>query len=201
MEKSPYRRLLNEKKGQTMKVVYPVPNRCINCHLCEVACIVQHSRSQNPISAYCVDGLRFNWEWARNFVDPTDAKAGERPMPLSRCKVSIDNSSFASTMCRHCEIPDCVLACKNGSLYKDASGRTMVDEEKCVGCWMCVMACRFGVITRNIEKQNVSGVPCNGINHHCDLCPGRSTPACVAICPTQALVCEEREEIQSETDK
>lgn len=175
-----------------MKVVYPVPNRCINCHLCEVACIVEHSKSRNPIGAYSLEGLRFNSEWARNFVDPAEAKAAGRTPSQARCKVSIDNSSFTSSMCRHCEIPDCVLACKNGALYKDESGRTLVDESKCVGCWMCVMACRFGVITRNIEKQNVPGVVSNGVNHHCDLCPNRTTPACVSVCPTQALVYEDR---------
>ncbi len=179
-----------------MKVVYPVPNRCINCHLCEVACAVEHSRTRNANSAYQIEGLRFNWEWARQYVDPAEAKAAGRPIPAARCKVSIDNTSFTSTMCRHCEIPDCVLACKNGALYKDESGRTLVDEEKCIGCWMCVMACRFGAIVRNVEKQNVPAAKSNGINHHCDLCPGRTTPACVAICPTQALVYEDRQRKQ-----
>jgi len=121
-------------------------------------------------------------------------------MPPARCKVSIDQSTFATAMCRHCEIPDCVLGCKNGALYKDGSGRTLVDEEKCVGCWMCVMTCRFGVITRNVGDQNVPGVPSNGINHHCDLCPGQEIPACVAVCPVQALVCEERKDLPAEAD-
>jgi carbon-monoxide dehydrogenase iron sulfur subunit len=155
---------------------------------------VQHSQSKNPFGAYHLEGLRFNWEWAQNFVDPAEAQAANRPTPLARCKVSIDGASFTSTMCRHCEIPDCVLACKNGALYKDESGRTLVDEEKCVGCWMCVMACRFGAISRNVNQQNVPAVTSNGINHHCDLCPGRSVPACVSICPTQALVYEERDQ-------
>jgi carbon-monoxide dehydrogenase iron sulfur subunit len=186
-----------------MKVVYPVPNRCINCHLCEVACITEHSKSKNPIGAYSLEGLCFNWEWTKKYADPAEAKAAARSVSSARCKVSIDNANFASSMCRHCEIPDCMLACKNGALYKDSSGRTLVDEEKCVGCWMCVMACRFGVITRNVERQNVPDVPSNGINHHCDLCPNRSTPACVAVCPTQALVYEDRlrEHDEMETPK
>jgi carbon-monoxide dehydrogenase iron sulfur subunit len=175
-----------------MKVVYTIANRCINCHLCEVACTTEHSKSRNPIGAYASEGRQFNWERIRNYADPADALADGKAPPTARCKVSIDRSSFASTMCRHCEIPDCVLACKNGALYKDESGRTLVDEEKCVGCWMCVMACRFGVISRNVEKQNVPGVRSNGINHHCDLCPGRSVPACVSVCPTGAIVYEER---------
>jgi carbon-monoxide dehydrogenase iron sulfur subunit len=158
-----------------------------------VACIAEHSRSKNPVGAYCAENLRFNWESVEDFADPAEAKESGNVQPMSRCKVSIDNSSFSSTMCRHCEIPDCLLACKNGAIYKDASGRTLVDEKKCVGCWMCVMACRFGVISRNVEVKNVPAVPRNGINHHCDLCPGRKTPACVFVCPTRALVYEQRE--------
>jgi anaerobic carbon-monoxide dehydrogenase iron sulfur subunit len=181
-----------------MKVVYPVPNRCINCHLCEVACIVQHSQTKNPVAAYQVENLRFNWEATQGLVDPAESLAANRPAPLARCRVSIDGASFVSAMCRHCEIPDCVLACKNGALYKDDTGRTLVDETKCIGCWMCIMACRFGVITRNVNQRNVPAVPSNGVNHHCDLCPGRSTPACVAVCPTQALVYEERSDQTAE---
>ncbi len=184
-----------------MKVVYPVIGRCINCHLCEVACIISHSKSREPISAYFFEGLRFNWEQSKDFVDPAEAKLADANIPLSRCKVWEDKVTFISTMCRHCEIADCILACKNGALYRDESGRVLLDEDKCVGCWMCVMACRFGAISRNVEKQNVPGVKNNGINHHCDLCGDLKIPACVAVCPTRALVYEERdypEEMNSE---
>lgn len=85
-----------------------------------------------------------------------------------------------------------MLACKNGSLSKDAAGRTVLNEDKCVGCWMCIMACRYGAISRNPYHQNVPAVASNAINHHCDLCPERETPACVSVCPTQALVYENR---------
>lgn len=181
-----------------MKVVYPVANRCIDCHLCEVACIVEHSATRNPIACYFREQLQFNWKLSGRFVDPAEAKAADRPFPLSRCCVSNGGSgsgsavSFISTMCRHCDVADCILACKNGALYKDESGRILLDEDKCVGCWMCIMACPYGAITRNVDKQNVPAVESNGVNHHCDLCPGRSVPACVYVCPTKALVYEER---------
>jgi len=175
-----------------MKTVYPISNRCINCHLCEIACIVEHSSTKSPVGAYFLEGLRFNWEHSAGFPDPAEAKDADRATPLSRCRVWSEQYSFISTMCRHCEVAECVLACKNGALYKDEAGRVLVDEEKCVGCWMCVMACPFGAISRNVEKHNVPAVPSNGVNHHCDLCPDRDFPACVRICPTQALVYEER---------
>lgn len=180
-----------------MKVVYPLPEKCMNCGLCEVACIVAHSKSKDPISAYFIEGLRFNWQESSGIVDPEQAKKEGKPKPLSRCRawaewIDKNRVVFMTTMCRHCEVADCILACKNGALYKDPTGRVMLDEDKCVGCWMCIMACRFGAITRNVEKKNVPQVKCNGINHHCDLCVDREVPACVAVCPTGALVYEDR---------
>lgn len=176
-----------------MKVVYPEHNRCINCGLCEVACIVAHSKSKGPISSHLEEDLQFNWESSENHADPETARLANRSIPLSRCRAWKNDTTFISTMCRHCQVAECVLACKNGALYKDNSGRVLVNEDKCVGCWMCVMACRFGAITRNVNKKNVPEVKSNGINHHCDLCPDRDIPACVEVCPTRALVYAERE--------
>jgi len=177
-----------------MKRVYPVEERCIDCHLCEVACIVEHSRTKDPVAAYQIEGLQFNRVFGGAYVDPAEALRAGREHSLARCFVSSRAPLSISTNCRHCAEPDCVLACKNGSLYQDETGRVLVDETKCVGCWMCIMACRYGAITRNPRIQNVPSVPNNGINHHCDLCPEREIPACVYVCPTQALVYEDRGE-------
>ena len=176
-----------------MKRVYPVEDRCINCHLCEVACIVEHSDTKAALSAYHAEGLRFNPVDGRSIVDPAAALAAGMPKPLNRTVVDVVGHASISTNCRHCIEPDCVLACKNGSLYVDDEGRVRLHEDKCVGCWMCIMACRYGAITRNPTHTNVPDQKNNGINHHCDLCPTRETPACVWICPTAALVYQDRD--------
>jgi carbon-monoxide dehydrogenase iron sulfur subunit len=59
------------------------------------------------------------------------------------------------------------------------SGMVIVDAEKCIGCWMCIIACPYGVLTRDISNKTVA---------KCDLCPGRDIPVCVANCPNEALV-------------
>lgn len=174
-----------------MKRVYPREERCINCHLCEVACIVSHSRTKTALGAYQVEGLAFNSARVRT-VDPAAALEKGTPLPLNRCRVDVREAVSVSLSCRHCTEPDCVKACKNGSLYQDEVGRVLLREDHCVGCWMCLMACRYGAIERNPYSKNVPGQENNGINHHCDLCKDRSLPACVTICPTQALVYEER---------
>ena len=175
-----------------MKRVYPKEENCMNCRLCEVACIVEHSKSREPIGAYFVEGLAFNSAATEEWIDPAEALEAGKKNPLNRAVVSRNGYSSISTNCRHCSEASCVLACKNGSLYYDEEGRVRVNEERCVGCWMCLMACEYGAITRNPSVKNVPRVKNNGINHHCDLCPERTQPACVMVCPTGALVYEER---------
>jgi carbon-monoxide dehydrogenase iron sulfur subunit len=175
-----------------MKVIYPIEERCINCHLCEVACILEHTVTKTPVAAYTTEKVRFNREESSHIPDPAVASELGKPKPLTRCFVEENYPINLSTNCRHCEEPACLLACKNGSLYKNDLGHVLVDEKKCVGCWMCMMACPYGAISRNPTKKNMPGVASNGINHHCDLCPERDTPACVFICPTKAIVYEDR---------
>ena len=174
--------------------VYPVEERCINCHLCEVACIVEHSETKSILDAFHIEGLTFNKEDGCRFVDPAEAQEAGRTPATNRTNVQTAGYASISTSCRHCAEPDCVLACKNGSLYVDETGRVRLDEDKCVGCWMCVMACRYGAISRNPAKKNVPAVKNNGTNLHCDLCPDRDEPACVWVCPTKALVYEDRDQ-------
>lgn len=156
-----------------MKVVYPVEDFCVQCYLCQVACVVEHSRSKDVIKAYFLEKLRFT----------------------ERCRVHSKGPVSISIMCRHCSEPECMEACKNGSIVKDKSGRVMVNEEKCVSCWMCIMACPYGVI----KKMN--DVP-RGIYHpvslKCDLCPESEVPACVRACPNRALVFEDRGEREND---
>jgi carbon-monoxide dehydrogenase iron sulfur subunit len=66
-----------------------------------------------------------------------------------------------------------------GSMVRDEETGLVVNrEEKCVGCWMCVMACPYGVINRDSEKR---------LAVKCDRCPDSGYPQCVKSCPTRAL--------------
>jgi anaerobic carbon-monoxide dehydrogenase iron sulfur subunit len=149
-----------------MKKVYPNKEVCIGCHLCEVACLTAHSKSRDVIIAY---------------------KEEKDALGLSPCKTVIhDGPACVALSCRHCDEPACVAACISGALTKNReNGRTEYDEDKCVGCWSCVMACPFGSIRRHPIKEKIV---------KCDLCAGRDVPACVEVCPNWALVYEDRGE-------
>ena len=149
-----------------MKKVYPNKDFCIGCHLCEVACLTAHSKSKDIIIAF---------------------KEERVEQGVCSCKgVSHQGPDSVALSCRHCDEPSCVAACVSGALTKNPeTGRTEYNEEQCVGCWSCVMACPFGSIRRHPIKAKIV---------KCDLCAGRDMPACVEACPNLALLYEDRDE-------
>lgn len=139
--------------------VKPVKDNCIGCHLCEIACLTAHSRSKDVIIAW------------RN----------ERAEGLTACKTVLHRGPDAVALsCQHCAEPKCVRACIAGALRKNPeTGRVEYLEEQCVGCWSCVMACPFGSIGRREGEGKI---------YKCDLCQERGAPACVEVCPNEALI-------------
>ncbi len=101
---------------------------CMDCRLCEVWCIVAHSKSKNIIKAF-----RY-----------------EKPRPLPRIRVGKDNIA----VCRHCDKPKCVLTCPNRALYKKGGG-VIYDELKCKGCYLCVSACPYGSIFEDEKRGKI----------------------------------------------
>ncbi|MBU4342713.1 MAG: 4Fe-4S dicluster domain-containing protein [Candidatus Omnitrophica bacterium] len=140
-----------------MKKIYCDIKKCLGCGACEIACAIEHSKSKK-----------------------LDSAMNERPLPIKRRKAQFVARGVAiSTGCHHCEEAACVAACMSGAMYKDKkTGETKHDKDKCVGCWMCIMSCPFGVLTRQKEDKIVV---------KCDLCADRDVPACVEACPTGAL--------------
>lgn len=132
------------------------------CRLCEIACLVAHSKSKKIIKAY-----------KEEFPTLTPRLIIEQKGPLS----------FA-IQCRHCKDASCVEACITGAMKRDKkTGAVSHDHEKCVGCWMCVMSCPFGVILMDTKEKKVAT--------KCDLCADVREPACVNACPNEALVYKE----------
>jgi Fe-S-cluster-containing hydrogenase component 2 len=67
-------------------------------------------------------------------------------------------------------------ACPLNIIKREKTGAIVVDEEKCVGCGLCVQSCPYGAITVDpITKRALK----------CDLCNG--DPECVKHCPGGAL--------------
>ncbi|MDP3880336.1 MAG: 4Fe-4S dicluster domain-containing protein [Dehalococcoidales bacterium] len=141
-----------------MKRVYIKKEVCMGCHLCEVHCQLAHADTKDPLKAF----------------------KRELPPPLPRVRLEERGELALSVRCQHCEEPACVYACLTGALSRDpVTGMVRVDEERCIGCWTCILACPYGVIRQDIRRKKMV---------KCDLCEGRETPACVDYCPNEALV-------------
>jgi carbon-monoxide dehydrogenase iron sulfur subunit len=140
--------------------------RCLGCHTCQLACAIAHSAAGELVAIAALGekpGYRIHVE-----------HYGPRSIPLS---------------CQHCEEAACVLVCPTGAVRRLAPGKpVLVEEERCIGCSMCVQACPFGVMAMR---------PGGKVAFKCDLCITRLAkglqPACVSSCPTRALSLEEEE--------
>lgn len=130
---------------------------CLGCKLCEINCMVAHSRSKKILKAYIQ----------------------EKDQITSRILVEGTSGVSFAVQCRHCESAPCIEACITGAMYRDPeTGAVLSDPDKCVGCLMCVMVCPTGAVLRDKQGKIVS---------KCDLCISRGVPACVENCPNEAL--------------
>jgi carbon-monoxide dehydrogenase iron sulfur subunit len=146
--------------------------RCTGCQRCEIGCMAEHAPGQDYYTARAA------------------AAAAKAPAPITRILVESGGDGRAVPLvCRHCHEALCVSACMSGCMQKDPKTgivTNMGHEQQCVGCWMCIMACPYGVITPSQDVAVIGGSPfAQAIK--CDFCPQRDTPACVEVCPNNAI--------------
>ncbi|MBC8528580.1 4Fe-4S dicluster domain-containing protein [Christensenellaceae bacterium NSJ-44] len=143
-----------------MKRIYVNEKWCLGCHLCEYNCAFANSGKQ----------------------DMVDALKGKKIYP--RIQIEEGKDICFAVSCRHCEEPLCVKSCISGAMTR-TDGVIHVDQDKCVGCYTCVMACPYGAVMPGPEGSVVQ---------KCELCLQNScgAPACVAGCPNNAICYEER---------
>lgn len=147
-----------------MKKVYVNEERCLGCHLCEFYCGFAHSGKESMEKAYNCDNP-----------------------PVARIQIEEGDAVNFAVSCRHCETPLCVKSCITGALSKNADGVVTVDENRCIGCFTCILSCPYGSIVPD------GGKPVK----KCDLCvQSGGEPACAAACPNRAIVFEERGEMK-----
>ena len=123
------------------------PEKCTGCNTCELACSLVQTGVCNPGSS-----RRRNVHFEETVLD----------VPMQ---------------CQQCEDAACMNTCPAQAIVLDEStGAKILNEKKCIGCRMCMIACPFGAISMDpLTKKVVK----------CDLCSG--DPACAQWCPTGAI--------------
>ena len=121
---------------------------CTSCLQCEMACSLRQEGLFAP---------------AFSRIKVFEFEHGRRNVPYT---------------CTQCEEAWCLHACPVSAISVNAAlGTKVVDEDVCVGCRVCTIACPYGTINYNTRSGKVV---------KCDLCDG--DPACADACPTGAIV-------------
>jgi Fe-S-cluster-containing dehydrogenase component/formate-dependent nitrite reductase membrane component NrfD len=90
---------------------------------------------------------------------------------------------FQVTRCNQCTDAPCVAACPTAAMFRRPDGIVDFDKSACIGCKACIAACPYDAIFINPEDH--SAEKCNLCAHRIDV---GLEPACVVVCPTQAIL-------------
>ena len=148
--------------------------KCDGCKKCTEACQETHHLPQS-------------FEWIKVF-EMKDKSGAHYFMPRP---------------CMQCENAPCLRVCPVAATFKDGEGVILVDQERCIGCRMCMAACPYGARYFNYTDPPQSDNPFarptpefpvpqqKGTVGKCMFCVHRTDdgqlPACVEACGMQAI--------------
>lgn len=159
---------------------------CIGCRRCEWACAQEHKLPYGSLES-CDDQSVL--KSARRPDDKHYTVINRYPAPAWR-----EQPLDVKVQCMHCEKPACVSACIVGALEKSPKGPVIYDAWKCIGCRYCMVACPYQIPSYEYGNALTPKVM------KCTLCSHRTLeqgkqPACVEICPREALVYGKRSQL------
>ncbi|MEE9551349.1 MAG: 4Fe-4S dicluster domain-containing protein, partial [Candidatus Binatia bacterium] len=132
-------------------------NRCIGCHACTVACKEEHNV---PIGV--------NRTWVKY---------------IEKGKFPETSRHFAVLRCNHCDDAPCIEICPTVSLFRRPDGIVDFDNERCIGCKSCMLACPYDALY--IDPNSNTAAKCNFCAHRVEV---GLKPSCEVVCPTQAII-------------
>ncbi|MFU8804847.1 MAG: 4Fe-4S dicluster domain-containing protein [Bradymonadaceae bacterium] len=101
-------------------------------------------------------------------------------------------------LCFHCDNPPCTKVCPVDATWKREDGIVAIDNEICIGCRFCMVACPYSARVFNWDEPQAMDVTpayspetslpkARGTVDKCDFCPDMARagelPHCVTACP------------------
>jgi len=145
--------------------------RCIGCRACEVACGEEHDLLvPDVLNDGALEEHRDTSDKQWMVVNKFETEKGE---------------VFVKKQCMHCYQAACATACPTEAMEKTKKGPVTWDGDKCIGCRYCMTSCPFDIPKFEYHEWNPK-------IQKCTMCFERleqgQKPACVAACPTDALM-------------
>ncbi len=120
-------------------------------------------------------------------------------------------SQFIPTPCQQCQNAPCVSVCPVSATFSTPEGPVLIDQDRCIGCRMCMAACPYDrrffnwgeppvppealLADYSVEHQAPAK---KGTVMKCDFCPemarAGTLPFCVQGCPNDAIYYGDLEE-------
>ncbi len=104
--------------------------------------------------------------------------------------------SFSVQRCNHCDDAPCVDICPVTSLYRRPDGIVDFDRDRCIGCTACMQACPYDALY--LDPATNTAAKCNYCTHRVD---AGYEPACVIVCPVEAIVSGDWDDPDSQVAK
>ncbi len=103
---------------------------------------------------------------------------------------------FGVMRCNHCDSAPCTEICPTHALYRRSDGIIDFDNQRCIGCKGCMQACPYDALY--IDPNNNTAAKCNFCAHRVE---NNLEPACVIVCPTQAIVAGDLDDAASKVSR
>ncbi|MFC1520985.1 sulfate respiration complex iron-sulfur protein HmcB [Elusimicrobiota bacterium] len=184
-------RAMQEFKGYANSLgVLHDTTRCVGCRSCEEAC--------NEVNALPAPEASFKDE---KILDATRRTNYKTFTVVNKYKVQKKTKKgekktltiFRKQQCNHCLEPACASACFVSAFKKTPQGSVSYNEDVCVGCRYCMVACPFYVPTYSYNS------PFDPKITKCTMCLPRilegKLPGCVEACPAEALTFGKRDDL------
>ncbi len=109
-------------------------HNCVGCGACGIACKAENNTQLSK------DETSYNWADFHVVTKGTFPEVKYTNYPV---------------LCNHCSDAPCVEACplEDKAIFKTEDGLTMTNNDRCIGCQSCVVACPYS--SRNVKEDRV----------------------------------------------